>query len=163
MPPLCLLACLPACLPGLQGLDIPRGERVPEITGVLEALMGKLEKDKQALKLQVGVVCLGAAARSCPLLLPLLLSGKEAPHTSTTTPALLPLLLSALPLTPPLPLPSRLGRSARGAAVGAGGRIVLRELCADGVWAGRPGGPRGAGRQDDGAHLLCRLLLLRGE
>ncbi|KAI7837162.1 hypothetical protein COHA_008956 [Chlorella ohadii] len=34
-----------------QGLDIPKTTRAPEITGLLEVLMGKLEKDRAAVTL----------------------------------------------------------------------------------------------------------------
>lgn len=36
----------------MQGLEIPKGVRTPEIGGVLEAVMGKLEKDRAVLQVR---------------------------------------------------------------------------------------------------------------
>lgn len=36
----------------VQGLEIPKGVRTPEIGGVLEAVMGKLEKDRATLQVR---------------------------------------------------------------------------------------------------------------
>ena len=50
---------LPAVWPcPMQGLEIPKATRAPEITGLLEVLMGKLEKDRAAVTVRgCAVVC----------------------------------------------------------------------------------------------------------
>lgn len=46
----------------MQGLDIPKTTRAPEITGLLEVLMGKLEKDRAAVTVRKCLHLLAAGA-----------------------------------------------------------------------------------------------------
>ncbi len=56
--------------PSAQGLEIRRDVRAPEITALLEALMGKLEKDRAVVPVSPACCFLPLrASRSCPRLL----------------------------------------------------------------------------------------------